>query len=212
MSGRGGGGGGWRGGRGGGRGGGPGGGSGRGGPEFSEDVEVTYKETPLFPDYHPQPFTDPTLDEHQLAQDWQSYLESVRDLAYFLDVPAPKPDVERWSDRFNIAAVRRQKPMSSVPTDLKFFPVELHSVKDPAKTKAAPRVASGTIDLDRITAKAGATDGKGDEEHDDDEQIADEEYDEEQEEDENDYLVDHYDDDMDAYGGEDGDEGRDDWS
>ncbi|KND03040.1 uncharacterized protein SPPG_02109 [Spizellomyces punctatus DAOM BR117] len=201
MSGRGGGGGGWR----GGRGGGSGGGFGRGrGPDLGEDVEVTYKETPLFPDYKPHPFKQMTLPEQYMVDEWKVFLDSLRELPYYLDVPPPKPDIERYSDRFRKRTKEANKSLTGVPTDLAFFPEELHGVKDPSKSKTSAKLVKKDIDLkalDALEKEEASAKGNADVD-DDDEALPEEEYDEEMYEEENDYLVDHYDEDVDVFGGD----------
>ncbi|TPX61286.1 hypothetical protein PhCBS80983_g01226 [Powellomyces hirtus] len=209
MNGRGGGaggrgGGGWRGGRGGGRGGGFG--RGRGGPDMPDDVEVQYKETPLFPEYQPNPFTPLTEEEQRTVDDWKIFTESLRELPYYIDVPPPKPDIERYSDRFRKQIKNKGKSFTLVPTHLSFFPDELHGVKDLSKSKIGTKLARRDIDLKALDALAkeesGAKATNANGADDDDDPLPEEEYDEEMDEEENDYLIDHYDEDYDDLGGD----------
>ncbi|KAJ3134082.1 hypothetical protein HDU90_005430 [Geranomyces variabilis] len=211
-----GGGGGWRGGRGGGGGGG-GFGARRNGPDLPDDLEITYKETPLFPEYQVNPFTPLSPAEQQAVDDRNAFTESLKDLPYYIDIPPPKPDIERYSDRF-----RKRKPnkknnnntFALVPTSLSFFPDELHSVKDASsKQHATTKLVRRDINLETLGARAAMLDeegrvvktrgapGEGGDD-DDDDPLPEEEYDEEMDEEENDYLIDHYDEDYDDLGGD----------
>ncbi|KAI8821772.1 DNA-directed RNA polymerase III, subunit Rpc31 [Fimicolochytrium jonesii] len=213
MAGRGGGGGGWRGGRGGGGGGGFG--RGRSGLDMPDDLEVQYKETPLFPDYQPNPFTEMSKDEERLMEGWKLFMDTCKDLPYYIDVAPPKQDIERYSDRFKKPQKAGRKTFATVPTDLSFFPDELHSVKDASKAPRAAKLVKKDIDLSKLDAlekeegAGGKVQAAG--EDDDDDELPAEEIDEDLEEDDNDYIIDHYDDEYDDLDGGGG-SGQEDYS
>ncbi|KAJ3159598.1 hypothetical protein HDU86_001607 [Geranomyces michiganensis] len=184
--------------RGGGRGGGGGGfGARRNGPDLPDDLEITYKETPLFPEYQVNPFTPLSPAEQQAVDDRNAFTESLKDLPYYIDIPPPKPA---------------------------FFPDELHVVKDASRgaPRGGGRLVRRDIDLETLGARAllaegqaagarksrgGRTTGEGGGgenggDDDDDDPLPEEEYDEEMDEEDNDYLIDHYDEDYDDLGGD----------
>ncbi|KAJ3349128.1 hypothetical protein HDU83_000749 [Entophlyctis luteolus] len=102
-----------------------------------------------------------------------------------------------------------------VRDDLKYFPDELHQVKDPSKKPGGPRTVKGEISLDRIKEieKEEQNQGKrtkneiGLDEDGEELQNA-EDYDEEGEEEADDYVNEYYDDDYDGVGGDDSDHGK----
>ncbi|KAJ3180447.1 hypothetical protein HDU87_001956 [Geranomyces variabilis] len=176
----GGGGGGWRGGRGGGGGGG-GFGARRNGPDLPDDLEITYKETPLFPEYQVNPFIPLSPAEQQAVDDRNAFTESLKDLPYYIDVPPPKPDElhgvkDAASSKLAAKLVRRDINLETLGA------------------RAAMLDEEG-----RVVKTRGAGEGGDD---DDDDPLPEEEYDEEMDEEENDYLIDHYDEDYDDLGGD----------
>ncbi|KAJ3051372.1 hypothetical protein HK097_007649 [Rhizophlyctis rosea] len=189
------------------------GGRGRGnqrGPELPDDVVIKFREEPLFPTYEPEAYREPLPDEDELLKISKQYLDKVQSLPYYIELPEPKRDVERYSDRFkNKRAERRKlKSLTKIPANLAFFPEELHSVKDPSKRVAAKKVKKD-VDFNRLAAleKAEANGEIGApqqaEEDEDAEGEREEDYDEYDDDEENDYGEDHWDEDKDAIGDDD---------
>ncbi|KAJ3043144.1 hypothetical protein HDV00_005760 [Rhizophlyctis rosea] len=168
-----------------------------------DDIVIQYREEPLFPEFTPDPFRELSQYEEELFEIANDYKKKVKDLPYYLELPPPKPDIERYSDRFKNNRERSKlKSLVNVPANLAFFPQELHSVKDPSKRTMSKKVKGG-LDLKRLEAlEREEADGKGDEEVVDEEQEEEMIMDEEEEdalEDDNDYAVGNYwDDDYDA--------------
>ncbi|KAJ3007915.1 hypothetical protein HKX48_008872 [Thoreauomyces humboldtii] len=163
-----------------------------------DDLEVTYRETPLFPEYKPNPFEALKQDEQTMLDSWKIFVEEIKDLPYYIDVPVPKPDIVRYSDRFARQSKSVKKALANVPTDLQFFPDELHGVKDPAKSRTGTKLATRNFDLKRLDALGKDGDDKASDDDEEEEDLV--VYDDEEEEEENDYLVDHWDDEADGVG------------
>ncbi|KAJ3295909.1 hypothetical protein BCR33DRAFT_717972 [Rhizoclosmatium globosum] len=154
--------------------------------------------------------------EHLLLDIDKKWAADFKDSPYYLELPPVRDDVERYSDRFKSWSRPKTKSMFSIPTDLKYFPEELHQVKDPSK-KASVKMAKGGLDLDKrlkelekeesSASKRQKTGGIDD----DEEQPETNEYDEEDQEEEDDYVNDFYDDDHDGVGGDESDHGGGDY-
>ncbi|KAJ3084027.1 hypothetical protein HDU99_004086 [Rhizoclosmatium hyalinum] len=121
---------------------------------------------------------------------------------------------KKWAADFKDSPYYLELP--PVRDDLKYFPEELHQVKDPSK-KASVKMAKGGLDLDKrlkelekeesSASKRQKTGGIDD----DEEQPETNEYDEEDQEEEDDYVNDFYDDDHDGVGGDESDHGGGDY-
>ncbi|TPX60347.1 hypothetical protein CcCBS67573_g09013 [Chytriomyces confervae] len=228
--------GGFRGGRGGGR-----GGFGRG--QFGLEVEgldISFHDIPLFPEMRlPPVFKQLAENERELLDIDKAWMKEFKESPYHVEAPPVRdgsslycanlyryerfenlilklcPDIERYSDRFKSWSRPKTKSMTSVPTDLKYFPDELHQVKDPSK-RPVTKTAKGGIDLEKRlkeleneedSNKKAKTGGAIDEE----EEVVEQDYDEENEEEEDDYVNDYYDDDHDGVGGDESDHGGGDY-
>ncbi|KAI8835272.1 DNA-directed RNA polymerase III, subunit Rpc31 [Chytriomyces cf. hyalinus JEL632] len=204
--------GGFRGGRGGGR-----GGFGRG--QFGLEVEgldISFHDIPLFPEMRlPPVFKQLAENERELLDIDKVWMKEFKESPYHVEAPPVRDDIERYSDRFKSWSRPKTKSMTSVPTDLKYFPDELHQVKDPSK-RPVTKTAKGGIDLEKRlkeleneedSNKKAKTGGAIDEE----EEVVEQDYDEENEEEEDDYVNDYYDDDHDGVGGDESDHGGGDY-
>ncbi|KAJ3126511.1 hypothetical protein HK100_010214 [Physocladia obscura] len=201
-----------RGGRGGGR-----GGFGRGGAQTGLDIEgldLSFRDVPLFPDMALPPiFKKVTDDERHLLDIDKKWMSQFKDSPFHLEIPPVRDDIERYSDKFKSWARPKNKSLISVKTDLKYFPDELHQVKDPSKkpSTGSAKPAKGDVNLEKVlrdAEKDEQTQNKrakiGDSEE--DEEIDPHDYDEEDEEDD-DYVNNYYEDDDDGAGGDDSDHG-----
>ncbi|KAI8058452.1 DNA-directed RNA polymerase III, subunit Rpc31 [Syncephalis plumigaleata] len=160
--------------RGRGRGRGGGGGAGRGAMAF-QVYKVKYKGF-LFPTEPVATFPEITLpiprkltsEEEAILQQQDKLMEVLRNSAFYLTVPPPSKDIERYSDKYLTTNQHRPK-LRTILTDLNFFPDELHRILDPTKKGNVQR----KIDMDlattfeRIEQQALEDDKEGDEEEED---------------------------------------------
>ncbi|KAJ3298414.1 hypothetical protein HK104_010744 [Borealophlyctis nickersoniae] len=183
-----------------------------------DDIIVQFREQPLFPDYAPEPFREVSGEEDEMVETHKRFVEKLKESPYYLELPPPKPDIERYSDKFKRSRARAlQKSLTTIPTDLSFFPDELHSVKDTSKVKLGHKMFKKEVDLKALDAlaKEEAEGGKGKkmegDAEDDEDAPLEEEYDEEMEEEDNDYVFNYSDEDYEGGGGggdSDGDGGE----
>ena len=184
-----------------------------GGIELPENIQLSFSkdELPLYPSY--QNFS--TSSQIQLSsqeilqvQLGLQYLKDMNGSAYYLEASKPKPEIQRYSDKFNVQIQR--PPLSSIQTDLSFFPAELQTIKDSKKRaikkkKITMDKSVNLEDLEKLE-KLESTKDKKETEEEDMEEEEDVEYDDEIEEEEGDYLVNHYDDELDMVGDSDGEQ------
>ncbi|KAI9595159.1 DNA-directed RNA polymerase III, subunit Rpc31 [Syncephalis fuscata] len=124
-----------------GRGRGRGGGAGRGGgPMGFSGLQSEIQGVSLFPTEPVATFPEITLpiprklttEEEAILQQQDELLETIRQSAFYITVPLPSKDIERYSDKYLTLGNQRAK-LRSIQTDLDFFPEELHRVLDPSK-------------------------------------------------------------------------------
>ncbi|KAI9352005.1 hypothetical protein BDR26DRAFT_319812 [Obelidium mucronatum] len=121
-------------GRGGFRGGGRGGGFGNNNGMDVDGLDVSFHDIPLFPEMKLPPVFKKVLEnESELLEIDKKWSADFKDSPFYLE-PAPvRDDVERYSDRFKSWSRPKTKSLVTIPTDLKYFPDELHQVKDATK-------------------------------------------------------------------------------
>ncbi|KAL0095579.1 DNA-directed RNA polymerase III, subunit Rpc31 [Phycomyces blakesleeanus] len=177
--------------------------------------------TALFPEMDVPIPRKPNSSETSQWKFKEDFLKQVHESAYHLVPPPPKPDIERYSDKYKKATVRR-KTLREIDTDFDFFPEELQSVIDSSKIKKKPKVqkVDETFNLDEIMNAEGegkdGEDEEGKEEGKDGEAGSDIEFDEEGEEeeliDDNDYAQNYFDNGEDEdFDDDDGDGGAGDY-
>ena len=183
-------------------------GRGRGGLQEIEGLVIQFKSTPAFPHVDLTRFTTDDGDGLLYKAD-QALMAGFKESVYYQQQVTQVADVERYSDRFK-SAVAAKRSLATVTTDLAFFPDELHSVKDAKKIRTNPRIVTKDLDLDALERLAKQEEKQGPETLQDEQVSPEASYEEELEEDDNDYLIDYYEDDMDAFGGDNSDGGHDD--
>ncbi|KAK9712070.1 hypothetical protein K7432_007394 [Basidiobolus ranarum] len=180
-----------RGGRGRGRG---GGGTGRAGPPMSglqSEVQglVFFPAEPLeiFPEIDLPIPKSITYEERESLKHLREYKKTLKESPFYLELPPPPKDIERYSDRYQRHNSSKEH-LSSVITDLSFFPEELHVAFDKTKTAKKRKTVNFNMDLETLNSleKEEQDDGKkaDDEEAaegEDNEEINDEEEDFEEE-------------------------------
>ncbi|ORX89590.1 hypothetical protein K493DRAFT_305633 [Basidiobolus meristosporus CBS 931.73] len=153
-----------RGGRGRGRGGGPG----RAGPPMSglqSEVQgmVFFPAEPLeiFPEIDLPIPKSITYEEREALKLLREYKKSLKESPFYLELPPPPKDIERYSDRYQHRSTSKEH-LSSVIADLSFFPEELHSAVDKTKTVKKPKKVNFNVDLEALNSleKEEQDDGK----------------------------------------------------
>jgi hypothetical protein len=120
-------------------------------------------------------------------------------------------EVEAWSDRFKKQDGHHNnwpwKTLIMIPTDLAFYPEELHQVKDPSRVKTRPVERKRAHDLSALFAGITEEDGRKKQRRDDDDDVHEDlqpDYDDEEEE--TDYVIAYGDDELDVFEDGGGDE------
>lgn len=108
---------------------------------------------------------------------------------YYRNPPIIPSETPKYSDKFK-AKVQPNLSLSNIPTNIRFFPEELHDCIDKS-LKKKKKLEIIQKDIDWSKKKERNEDNKETELSETDEIIA--EYDEEAEEDDNDYVENHYD-------------------
>ncbi|KAI8100055.1 DNA-directed RNA polymerase III, subunit Rpc31 [Halteromyces radiatus] len=167
-------------------------------------------QTALFPKMDvPVPRKPSSVEQTQ----WQlrkDYLERIKNSPFYLTVPPPPKDIERYSDRYKQTNHNKRK-LRDIKTNLDMFPEELQSILDPSKTKKK-RKQQARDDFGQIEELLNkANEDKEDEEEDgekaagSDAEVEEEEYEDEEDlVDDNDYGQNYFD------NGEDDGDGDDD--
>ncbi|TPX33931.1 hypothetical protein SeMB42_g07414 [Synchytrium endobioticum] len=172
----------------------------------------------------------PSEYERQVLEKNDELLGLYKTMPYYIRMPDAKTEVETWQ-AMKLKRKRDEEETKqlkwtqfrgrNVEEDLKFLPPELWSIKDPAKKPVKSQTKEKKeIDINKVLARISsttATNNKDNEEEEENEDIEEEElnedYEESENEEEGDYLVDHWDEERDEFGEEDGgNEGREDWS
>ncbi|KAI9009304.1 DNA-directed RNA polymerase III, subunit Rpc31 [Phycomyces nitens] len=176
--------------------------------------------TALFPEMDVPIPRKPNSTENSQWKFKEEFLKQVHESAYHLVPPPPKPDIERYSDKYKLATVRK-KTLREIDTDFDFFPEELQSVIDPSKAKKKRKVqkVDDNFNLDDIiNAEEKDKDGEDDQgkEEKEGDAASDLEIDEEGEEeelvDDNDYAQNYFDNGEDEdFDDDDGDGGAGDY-
>ncbi|KAJ2402933.1 hypothetical protein GGI23_000357 [Coemansia sp. RSA 2559] len=146
-----------------------------------------------------------TKEEKHIAELAQEFRESVKSSVFYLHLPPPPRDVERYSDRYfkNQGSDYVQHPLKGLQTNVDLFPEELHTVLLKKRVKRTRVQVDGEDDLLEVLKKTKDDDGDDDaEEGDKDKEKKDGESDddgiegeieEEEEEEENDYMDSYFD-------------------
>ncbi|KAJ2554667.1 hypothetical protein EV175_002516 [Coemansia sp. RSA 1933] len=164
-----------------------------------------------FPDHDVTAGRESTKEERHIAELAQEFRETVRSSAFYLRLPPPPRDVERYSDRYfkNQGSGYVQHPLKGLQTNVDLFPEELHAVVLKKRVKRTRVQADGEDDLLEVLKKAKDDDddgdGDGDAEDGDkekgkekkegqsDDDGVEGEIEEEEEEEENDYMDSYFD-------------------
>ncbi|KAJ1781501.1 hypothetical protein LPJ59_007038 [Coemansia sp. RSA 2399] len=147
-----------------------------------------------------------TKEEKHIAELAQEFRENVKSSVFYLHLPPPPRDVERYSDRYfkNQGSGYVQHPLKGLQTNVDLFPEELHTVLLKKRVKRTRVQADGEDDLLEVLKKTKDDDGdddaedgdkdkeKKDGESDDDDGVEGE-IEEEEEEEENDYMDSYFD-------------------
>ncbi|ORX44589.1 hypothetical protein DM01DRAFT_1411263 [Hesseltinella vesiculosa] len=106
-------------------------------------INSLFKEqSDIFPDIDiPMP-RKPTSTEHERWMLRKRFLDQIRDTPFYLTVPPPPKDIERYSDKYKV--VKKKRHLRDIQTDLDMFPEELQSIVDPSKGKKKRR--TGDVD------------------------------------------------------------------
>ncbi|KAG0166837.1 hypothetical protein DFQ30_006741 [Apophysomyces sp. BC1015] len=131
----------------------------------------------------------------------EEYLKLVRASPFNLQAAQPPTDIERYSDKYKKAAVKRT--LREIKTDFDFFPEELQSILDPSKMKKKRKVydEEDQINLEALLDEAGEQkdddedkEGDGEKKEGGSEGEYEEEYEDEEElVDDNDYAQNYFD-------------------
>ncbi|KAF7729540.1 hypothetical protein EC973_004214 [Apophysomyces ossiformis] len=174
--------------------------------------------TALFPEMDVPIPHKPSPTEKSQVKLREEYLKLVRDSPFHLQAPQPPPDIERYSDKYKKAIVKRT--LREIKTDYDFFPEELQSILDPSKMKKKRKIQTEDeqINLDAILNEAaeekdedeekgedgekkeGGSEGEYEEDYEDEEELVDD----------NDYAQNYFDNgEGDEYDDDDGEGGGD---
>lgn len=159
------------------------------------------------------PFTE---KEQEIYSEYQNLSKSMKSGLFHIDKEQEKPEMVKYSDRYLQVAKKPpfQHEFIKLNVDLRLFPDELHSVLDKTKRKKI-KVELEEIDLSKLEQmekneiNQDLTISAEQKEEESDAENVEEEFDDE-DEGGDDYMVDHYDDDHDAFGNDS--EGERDWS
>ncbi|CEG81907.1 hypothetical protein RMATCC62417_16049 [Rhizopus microsporus] len=156
--------------------------------------------TDLFPQMDvPIPRKPTSTESHQ----WKlrkEYLEMVKSSPFYLTVPPPPPDIERYSDRYKVQETKRS--LREIETDLDFFPEELQTVLEPKRVKKKQKTVSLQDEYAQLEALLSTEvdenkegdDEEGEEKKEEEEEELEEEYEDEEElVDDNDYAQNYFD-------------------
>ncbi|KAJ3119318.1 hypothetical protein HK098_005601 [Nowakowskiella sp. JEL0407] len=121
----------------------------------------------------------------------REFIKEFRQSPYYLDVQKPKPEIERYSDKYKQKSTNK-KTLRNLPTG---------NVYDPSKKTTKTTKKKLGLNLDALQVAEERENEKEDGEEDDEENV-DEEIDDSDNEDEGDYQENYYDDDHDAYAGD----------
>ncbi|KAI7862335.1 DNA-directed RNA polymerase III, subunit Rpc31 [Spinellus fusiger] len=166
--------------------------------------------TALFPELDvpiPRKPTETETDQYTLKSD---FIKKINQSAYYLKLPEPKPDIERYSDKYKKTPVKR-KTLREIETDFDFFSEELHATLDSTKGKRKRKIQSTEDDfnLDALLNTEEKEDNEKEDEDDENKEKSDAELEEEMEEeeelvDDNDYGQNYFDNGEDDYDDDDG--------
>ncbi|KAI8336572.1 DNA-directed RNA polymerase III, subunit Rpc31 [Chlamydoabsidia padenii] len=91
-------------------------------------------QTDLFPKMDVPIPRKPSSNEQTQWNLRKDYLERIKNSPFYLTVPPPPKDIERYSDRYKQTDQNKRK-LRDIQTDLDMFPEELQSILDPSKAK-----------------------------------------------------------------------------
>ncbi|KAI9501779.1 hypothetical protein GGI25_005424 [Coemansia spiralis] len=158
----------------------------------------TEEKSSDFPDHEVTAGRASTEEERHIAELMEQFHEEIKASVFYLHLPPPPRDVERYSDRyFKKRTTYMQHPLKGLRTNIELFPEELQSVLLRKKVKRTRAEVDGNDELLEVLKKA--KDDEDDEEEkdkkgsDDEDQDIEGELEEEEEEEENDYMDTYFD-------------------
>ncbi|KAJ2756317.1 hypothetical protein H4S06_003313 [Coemansia sp. BCRC 34490] len=163
-----------------------------------------------FPEYEVPAGRGSTKEERHIAELAHKFREDVRASVFYLHLPPPPRDVERYSDRYfkGQGGGYVQHPLKGLQTDINLFPEELQSVVLKKRVKRTRKQADGGGELLEVLKKTKDDDGDDDDDEEEDgdkekkkkkkddesdDEAVDGELEEEEEEEENDYMDTYFD-------------------
>ncbi|KAJ1668162.1 hypothetical protein IW140_000672 [Coemansia sp. RSA 1813] len=156
-----------------------------------------------FPEYDVTSGRASTKEEQHIAELAHEFREEVKSSMFYLHLPPPPRDVERYSDRYfkSQGSGYVQHPLKGLRTNVDLFPEELHTVILKKRVKRTRAQVDGGDDILEALKKTKDDDDDDAEDGDKDKEKKDGESDddgidgeiEEEEEEENDYMDSYFD-------------------
>ncbi|KAJ3300295.1 hypothetical protein HDV03_002291 [Kappamyces sp. JEL0829] len=187
-----------------------------------DNLVVSYRETPLYPEIEVKAYRPATEYEAELAHTTKRFKQNAKDSLFYIGAQPEAPgmfcrissiEVERYSHKYLAAAKKDpfKTQIGKISLNLDFFPEELLSSISSGKKRKSTLAPMVDLDLSKIADQlekeelqgdsAVSKDGEQPNDSDDPDEF-DDEFDDE--DGENDYGIDYYDEDQDAFGSDGG--------